>query len=151
MCLKSYRQFTSPKSAKSSSLIFFGNWNLLGIFDGGCVKPYYRVSNACTTVSPRMNTRECDTGNLHGYFKALRYDDQPIVSIAERPEWDYKRYLVSLVEQVGNQRQRRGGNSLRRRDIKLPRRLQIRRTTMTECPTRVWERAGWLTGLSPRG
>ena len=29
---------------------------------------------------PRMNTRECNTRNLHGYFKALRrlrYDDQP--------------------------------------------------------------------------
>ena len=25
------------------------------------------------------------------------------------------------------------------------------RTKMTECPTRVWKRAGWLTGLSPRG
>ncbi len=32
----------------------------------------------------------------------------------------------------------------------LPHLLQWR-TTMTECPTRVWKRAGWLTGLSPRG
>ena len=53
------------------------------------------------------------------------------------PEWDYKRSLVSLVAQVGNQRQRRGGSPLRWRDIKLPTRLQTWRTTMTECPTRV--------------
>ena len=37
-----------------------------------------------------------------------------------RPEWDYKRSLVSLVAQVGNQRQRRGESPLRWRDIKLP-------------------------------
>ena len=44
-----------------------------------------------------------------------------------------------------------GGSPLRWRDINLPTRLQTWRTTMTEWPTRVWERAGWLTGLSPRG
>src|SRR5271165_6082321 len=41
-----------------------------------------------------------------------------------QPEWDYKRSLVSLVAQVGIQRQRRGVSLLRWRDIKLPTRLQ---------------------------
>ena len=68
-----------------------------------------------------------------------------------RPEWNYKRSLVSLVAQVSNQRQRRGGSSVGWCDIKLPTRLQTWRTTMTDCPTRVWKRADWLTGLSPRG
>ena len=60
------------------------------------------------------------------------------------PEWDYKRSLVSLVAQVGNQRKRRGGSPLRWRDIKLLARLQTRRNTMTEEGLREGWLANWL-------
>ena len=61
-----------------------------------------------------------------------------------QPEWDYKRSLVSLVTQVGNQRQRRGGSPLRWRDIKLPTRLQTDMANYNDWVSDEGLKTGWL-------
>ena len=60
------------------------------------------------------------------------------------PEWYYKRFLVSLVAQVGNQRQRRSGSPRRWRDIKLPTRLQTDMANYNDGVSDEGLKTGWL-------